>query len=79
MAAFREGLRMVDDRHLSELRTRFVALDDTAIAIPAIELEMAERKQRYYALGKNLQENLSAPPARASVARSVATELAAVE
>lgn len=78
MTAFRDGLRLVDDRHLSELRARFAALDDTAMAIPAIDLEVAERKQAYYAQSKNLFGNLSTPPATASVAGIVATELAAV-
>ena len=79
MATFRDGLRMVDDRHLSELRARFIALDATAMTIPTIDLEIAERKHRYFAQSRNLHGNLPATLACASVARSVAIELAAVQ
>jgi hypothetical protein len=49
LSAFRDAIAWVDDRNLLELRARFVALDDTALAIPAIDFEVARRKHLYYA------------------------------
>jgi hypothetical protein len=74
MTTFRDALRMVDDIHLLDLRARFVALDDTAMAIPAIDLEVAERKQAYYAEKRNVPRSAPAPLATARIEGKIAAD-----